>query len=123
MPVSTLILASIFIVGGLVHLFRPDIYRPVMPRWLPAHGALILISGVAELLGGAGLLVGRSRWYSCVGLILLLIAVFPANVEMLRVYRARGVSSWVEALLWLRLPLQAVLIWWVWSVAKRSRGL
>lgn len=121
-PVSTVILASIFIVGGLVHLFRPDIYRPVMPRWLPAHDALILISGVAELLGGAGLVVRRSRWYAGVGLILLLIAVFPANVEMLRVYRARDVSSGVEALLWLRLPFQAVLIWWVWNVATRRRG-
>jgi len=111
-----IILASIFIVGGVAHLARPELYQPFMPGWLPAHGALIFVSGVAEALGGVGLLAKRTRGAAAVGLILLLIAVFPGNVEVLRVYRARGVPWWGEALLWLRLPLQAVLIWWTWKV-------
>ena len=55
------------------------------------------------------------------GLVLLLVAVFPANVEMLRLARARGGPAWVEAVLWLRLPLQIVLIWLAWRLS-RPRG-
>jgi uncharacterized membrane protein len=48
----------------------------------------------------------------------VLIAVFPANVEMLQVYRSRGVSPAADLLLWLRLPLQGVLIWWAWRLSR-----
>ncbi len=115
MTAGLVILASIFIAGGVAHLARPELYQPFMPGWLPAHDALIFISGVAEALGGVGLLAKRTRGAAAIGLILLLIAVFPGNVEMLRAYRARGVP-WGEALLWLRLPLQALLIWWTWKI-------
>ena len=118
MTAGTVILSSIFIFGGVLHLVRPEIYRPVMPAWLPAHDAMILVSGIAEILGGVGLLVRRTRRGAAMGLILLLIAVFPANIEMLRIYQARGVAWWAEALLWIRLPLQAVLVWWTWRVGR-----
>lgn len=118
MTAGAVILSSIFILGGGLHLVRPEMYRPVMPGWLPGHDAMILISGVAEILGGVGLLVRRTRRAAAMGLILLLIAVFPANVEMLRVYQARGVPWWGETLLWIRLPLQAVLIWWTWRAGN-----
>ena len=101
-----------------MHLLKPAIYRPIMPSFLPAHDALIFISGLAEIAGGAGLLHYRTRRAACAGLILLLIAVFPANVEMLRVYRMHGTPWWSEWLLWLRLPLQALLIWWIWRVGR-----
>lgn len=115
---GVVITALLFIAGGVGHLLWPQLYRPMMPAWLPAHDALIAISGVAELAGGVGLLVRRARRAAAIGLILLLVAVFPANVEMLRIYQARGVPWWADALLWLRLPLQAVLIWWTWKVAR-----
>ncbi|MEO8520451.1 MAG: DoxX family protein [Acidobacteriota bacterium] len=111
-------MAAIFIAGGALHLLKPEIYRPVMPGWLPAHGLLILVSGVAEIAGGAGLLSPRTRRAAGVGLMLLLVAVFPANIEMLRVYRAQA-PWWGTLLLWLRLPLQAVLIWLTWRVARQ----
>ncbi len=82
-----------------------------MPKALPAHDVLILISGLAEIAGGVGVLIPRTRQAAGLGLILLLIAVFPANIEMLRLYRAQGVAGWHELLLWLRLPLQPVLVW------------
>lgn len=112
-------LALIFVVGGVTHLVNPGLYRPVMPSWLPAHDALILISGIAEIAGGVGLLIPRTRRAAGLELILLLVAVFPANIEMLRVYRAQGVPWWGEMLLWLRLPLQPLLIWWTWRVTAR----
>lgn len=118
---SAIVLALVFILAGVVHLLRPDIYRPIMPRWLPAHDLLIMVSGVGQLIGGVGLLVPRIRRHASVGLIVLLIAIFPANVEMLHVYHRRDVSLLVEAMLWLRLPLQAFLIWWAWSVGRSGR--
>lgn len=122
-PVIPLVaLAALFIGAGLLHLYNPALYRPVMPQWLPAHDLLILLSGVAQILGGAGLLVRYTRTAAGIGLILLLIAVFPANVEMLRSAHQMGAESWTLALLWLRLPLQPLLAWWVWRAAVRRRN-
>ncbi len=118
MSVPLWVLAAIFLVGGVMHLVNPALYRPVMPGWLPAPDALILVSGIAEIAGGAGLLVRRTRRAAGVGLILLLVAVFPANIEMLRAYRGQSLA-WTT-LLWLRLPLQGVLIWWTWRVSWRN---
>ena len=112
------LLAVGFIAAGLLHLVAPRLYRPIMPTYLPAHDLLIAISGVAEIAGGIGLLVPGLRRFAGWGLLLLLLAVFPANVEMLRLYRSRGVVWWGEALLWLRLPFQFVLAWWVLQAAK-----
>ena len=112
--ISRILLAGIFAGAGVLHIARPGLYRPIMPSVLPAHDALILVSGLAQLAGAIGLLIPRTRRAAAVGLVLLLLAVFPANVEMLRLYRARNVVWWAELLLWLRLPLQALLIWWAW---------
>lgn len=123
-PLTTLArlgLSAIFLLGGTLHLLKPGIYRPIMPAWLPAHDALILISGVAEIAGGIGMLVPRTRRAAGLGLILLLIAVCPANVTMLQRARTNGVPAWAEALLWLRLPGQGLLIWWAWRLAARPR--
>lgn len=122
MTVGSILLACVFITGGLLHLLRPDLYKPVMPSWLPAHDLLILISGVAEILGGVGLLIPRIRRVASLGLTMLLIAVVPANVEMLRVYQLRGAPWWAISLLWIRLPLQLALIWWVWKTGQRSQS-
>lgn len=116
-------LAAIFIAGGILHLVKPALYRPYMPQALPAHDALILISGLAEIAGGVGLLFPPTMRAAGIGLMLLLVAVFPANVQMLQVYRARGVPWWGEMLLWARLPLQAALIWWTFTLSRRADPL
>jgi len=115
---SRAICAVVFIVAGLAHFVVPQVYRPMMPPWLPAHDLLILLSGVAEVAGGVGLLLPRLRRAAAVGLIALLVAVFPANVQMLLNAQAEGAAALVQAGLWLRLPLQVVLIRWVWKVRR-----
>lgn len=107
-----------FVVAGTLHFLAPNYYRAIVPSYLPASGALVAVSGAAEIAGGLGLLVYCLRQAAGIGLILLLLAVFPANIEMLRLARARGVPGWAEAILWLRLPLQAVLIWWAWRLSR-----
>ena len=111
-------LAALFIVAGAVHLIAPAIYLPIMPPALPYKPALILISGVAEIAGGIGLLLPRLRRAAAWGLIALLVAVFPANVQMALNGFASGAAPWALALLLLRLPLQPILIWLVYRAAK-----
>ena len=113
-----LALALLFVAAGTLHFLRPAPYRGIMPTWLPAHAALVAISGAAAIAGGIGLLLQQTRRTAGIGLILLLVAVFPANIQMLLLYRARGVPWWGELLLWFRLPLQFLLIWGVWRVSQ-----
>lgn len=114
-------LAGIFIFAGVMHFVIPASYVGIMPPWLPRHRELVYLSGALEIAGGVGLLIGRTRRAAGIGLILLLIAVWPANLQMVLDARAAGRPAWHQALLWLRLPLQLVLIWWAWR-ASRAGG-
>lgn len=116
------VLALFFVVAGTLHFIIPASYRAIMPSYLPYPAALVALSGAAEIAGGVGLLVPRLRQAAGVGLIVLLLALLPANVEMLQLYRARGASGWEQLLLWLRLPFQGVLAWWVWRLSKYASG-
>ena len=120
--VSRWLLATLFMVAGIAHLARPDSYVAIMPPWLPSPLLLVIVSGVCEILGGAGLLVPRVRRAAGWGLLALLVAVFPANVQMLMNARAEQSGTLAQLVLWARLPLQVVLIWWVWWAAVRRRG-
>ena len=119
---SRLVCALFFMGTGALHFIAPGPYLAIMPSYLPWHAALVAISGAAEVAGGAGLLVPGSRRAAGIGLVALLIAVFPANVEMLVRERGQGAGAIAELLLWLRLPLQFALIWWVWRVSRTSVG-
>jgi len=110
--VTRLLLAALFLFAGTVHLRNPGLFMQVMPPAIPWPMGCILFSGVCELLGGLGLLIPvrpiqlLSGW----GLTLLLLAVFPANIYMaVDNVRVNGhlIPAW---LLWLRLPLQPLLI-------------
>ena len=107
-----------FIATGALHFLRPRVFEAIVPDYLPAHRELVYASGVAEIAGGAGVLL-RARpprpagWW----LIATLLAVFPANVEM--AVHAERFRQFPEPLLWARLPLQGVLIAWAWLTAAR----
>ena len=123
MPASLLITAIAFIVAGVLHFAIPRVYTSITPAYLPSPLMLVYVSGVFEVLGGAGLLLPATRTLAAIGLILLLLAVFPANIEMLRLAQARNASALFIAACWIRLPLQPLLIWWVWRVAHATRDL
>ena len=117
---SILVLAAGFVVAGALHLVKPAPYIRIVPPWLPAPALLVLVSGLAEIAGGVGLLLPRTRAAAGWGLIALLGAVFPANVQMLLDAVSHHASrGWIAALV-ARLPLQVVLIWWVWRAAVRQ---
>ncbi|MGV3558345.1 DoxX family protein [Larkinella arboricola] len=109
--VSLYSIAAVYIVSGFLHFFRPEPYLRIMPPYIPYHSLMVLLSGIAELVLGVGLLFPATRSLAAWGLILLLIAVFPANVYMATADKFASIPAWIR---WGRLPLQAVLIWWAW---------
>ncbi|TGE14901.1 DoxX family protein [Hymenobacter elongatus] len=114
--ISLYTLAVLFVAAGILHFLRPEPYLRLMPPYLPWHRALVFASGVAEVVLGLLLLPRRTRRWAAWGLIALLVAVFPANVYMAQTGGAgMGVAPWLA---WARLPLQAVLILWVWWHTK-----
>jgi uncharacterized membrane protein len=115
MQASKILLAVIMIAAGVIHFVNPQIYVSIMPKYLPWHLGLVYASGFLEILFGVGLLTGFSS-VAAWGLIALFVTVFPANLNMaLHPELAPQIPS---AFLWLRLPLQAVLIWWAWQFTK-----
>lgn len=120
--ISLFILAAFFVFAGVMHFVSPRFYLKIMPRWLPRHGELVFWSGVFEVLGGLGLVPERTRRPAGIGLILLLIAVWPANLQMLMDGIATGKSRSYIALLVLRMPLQIPLMVWVWWASRVTPG-
>lgn len=116
-------LCGVFFVGaGVLHFARPRMYEQIVPPGFGDPATVVAISGVAEIAGGLLLAspVGRrlSRW----SLVALLVAVFPANVYMALAPERTGGAALPVWLLWARLPLQPLLIWWVWRVTRRGGG-
>jgi uncharacterized membrane protein len=103
------VMAALAMIGvGVDHFIAPDFFVKIVPRVLPAPLVLVWVSGFFEALGGVGLLIPRTRRAAGIGLVLLYIAVFPANINMC-VHPELGGSIPLWAL-WLRLPFQLVFI-------------
>lgn len=114
--------ALLFVAAGLNHFRHPTFYRQIIPPGFPDPRLLVAVSGVSEVAGGLGLLVRPLRRAAGWGLIALLVAVFPANLYMaLHPERVPDlhVPQWA---LWLRLPLQPVMIAGVWFIALGRRN-
>ncbi len=116
MKILRWLLAVFLVVAGANHFRTPEIYLGMMPPWLPAPAVLNAIAGGAEILGGIGILVPRTRRLAGWGLVFLLMAVFPANVHVALEGKMPG-TSFSPLTLWLRLPVQVAFIAWVWWVA------
>jgi uncharacterized membrane protein len=120
--VALVMMAAFYVVAGLNHFRDPDFYLQIMPPWVPWHEAMVWLSGVAEVALGIALLVPRTRRWAAWGVVALLIAVFPANLHMaLNDVPINGehLPAWA---LWLRLPLQLVLIGWALVYTRGPRA-
>ena len=113
-------LTIFFVIAGVNHFVSPETYLKILPSFLPARLAAVYLSGLAEILGGVGLLFPQTRRFAGLGLILLLILVFPANIY--GALHGMRVSNWNVPgwLLWLRLPLQGLLIAWVYFASWKA---
>ena len=114
-------LAALFIASGTLHLVRPKLFTAAVPPALPAPGAIIATSGIAELLCAGALLSGR-RWAGPISAILL-VAIFPGNVNVALATSANpGASRLARVAAWVRLPLQIPLVWAALQAGKVSNG-
>lgn len=109
LPTSARVLAVGFVGSGLVHLVRPETFEPLMPSWVPRHREVIHASGVAELLCAAAMVHPRTRraggWASAA----LLVAVFPAHVQMAQDAHRSGDRRF-RAVAYGRMPLQVPMV-------------
>ncbi len=111
------IFGLLFVLAGVNHFRSPGMYLKIMPPYLPWHGALVMVSGVFEVLFGILLLVPRASRLAAWGLIALLIAIFPANIYL---YQHQEILPGPPLLHLLRLPLQGVLILWAWIYTRSA---
>lgn len=113
-------MAALYVAAGINHFVHPAMYLHIMPPWLPAHHLLVWVSGAAEILLGLLLLLPFSRRLAAWGIICLLVAVFPANVQMaLNFWRQNHPALWMALA---RLPLQGLLIWWAYQYTQPKKG-
>ncbi len=110
------VMAVLYVAAGINHFIHPAAYIKIIPPWLSFPQALVIVSGVIEILFGLLLLPGRTRPVAAWGIIALLVAVFPANIQaMLNYLHENNPRLWIAIL---RLPLQFVLIWWAYLFTK-----
>jgi uncharacterized membrane protein len=117
--ISLYFMAGAYACAGLNHFIHPEGYKNIMPPYLPAPDLLIAVSGALEIVGALLIIFPRTRRLGGWFLIALLLAVFPANIQMAVNYWQQG-----HPLLWialLRLPLQGLLIYWAWKLTRKRR--
>lgn len=112
---SQYVIAVLFVLAGIMHFIKPGMYVRIMPDYIPKHQLMVYISGVAEILGGLGLLISQTKSLAAWGIILLLVVFLTVHVDMpIEAYKNRGGTSFYFIATLIRLPLQFLLIWWVY---------
>jgi uncharacterized membrane protein len=112
-----------FLTAGITHFTTPGFFRQLVPPMLPAPGLLVALSGAAEIALGIGVMIPTTRRLAAWGLIALLVAVYPANVYQAAVNPTLvDPPAWMgqpsQAALYVRLPLQFVLMYWAWRYTR-----
>ena len=111
------LLATFLGAVGVLHFVKPEPFVAIMPKMFPAPLFLVYLSGFFEIAGAIGLLIPKTRRAASIGIMALLIAVFPANINMaINHIQLPGLPEQSVFMLWLRLafqPLYIYLAWWV----------
>jgi len=114
------IYALFYILAGFNHFISTAGYYAIMPEWLPAHKLLIYLSGVLEISFGTMLLFKRTRKHAAWLIILMLFAFLPAHIYMIQKAPFRLKTIEITPLIaWIRIPFQAIFIWWAWIYTKK----
>ena len=106
-------MAAIYVFAGFMHFIKPKMYMRIMPRYLPNHKLLVLLSGIAEIALGIALCIPVLKTSAVYGIIAMLVVFLLVHFYMLSGEKASaGIPKWI---LILRIPLQFVLMYWAWS--------
>ena len=114
-------LAFFFVLAGARHFITPEYYMKLMPSYLPAHLILIYTSGFFAILGGVGLMIPRLKSFSAWGLMVLLLAVLPANINMWTNNIELPNALTPNWYILLRILLQFILIGWLFILAENQK--
>ena len=112
--ISLVAMATIYCVAGIMHFVKPKVFISITPKWVPHPEKINIIVGTIEVILGIALLFSQTRTYAAIGIIALLIAVFPANVYHFQKALKKG-KFIIPTLI--RLPIQILLIFWAYHVA------
>ena len=104
-----------FISAGIDHFTNVDFYLSIMPPSFPLHLEAVYISGFFEVIGGIGLLIPKVRKIAALGLLALLISVYPANIYM--ALYPEAFPQYSLNLLYFRLFLQFIAFYWAYSLS------
>lgn len=115
------LLALFWIGAGINHFANPDFYIAIMPEYLPAHEALVTLSGATEIVAGLMVATPRLTSYGAWFCIAHLLVFFLVHVDMV-VHAADRYAEYSPVFLWLRLPLQVVFIYWAWVYTREPKG-
>lgn len=119
--ISLALMALFYVAAGIAHFVVPESYERMIPPIFPAKGAIVVLSGLAEIGLGLALCWARSRRAAAFGVIALLVLVFPANVYVaLHDIPLFGAEHGAGLGNWLRLPLQGLLIAWAWVYTRST---
>lgn len=113
------LLAIAFILAGINHFLNTAYYMRIMPPVLPWHLFLIYLSGIFEIALGILLLIPKFSRLAAWGIILLLLAVFPANIYM--AMNTELFTDFSPTAIYLRLPLQLILIAWAFWFTREEK--
>lgn len=117
-PALRVVLALAMVAIGVMHFVAPEPFIKIVPAWLPAARALVLVSGFFEIAGGVGLLIPRTRRLASLGLVALYLAVFPANINMAVNHIQLGDAPMPAWAPWVRLPFQLLFIAWAYWAGR-----
>ena len=116
-------MAFFYCVAGVNHFLHPQMYVTIIPPYLPWPPLLVYVTGLAEILGGVGvvipdgLVLARTRAAACWGIVVMLVLFLQVHIYMcLYPERFPGIPGWA---LWVRLPLQGLLIAWAWYYTRK----
>jgi uncharacterized membrane protein len=115
------LLAAFYFAAGVIHLIKPAPFLTITPDWVPAPEAVVLLTGVAEILGAIGLVQpfsARLRQAAGWGLALYALCVWPANINHLLMDMGRADGGLGLAYHVPRMFAQPVIIWLAWRVSR-----
>lgn len=106
-----------YVAAGINHFVNNRFYERIIPPWLPYHSAINYVSGLCEIILGILLIPQTTRSIAAWLIIILLIVIFPANIQMtINYWHSKHPQLWISIV---RLPLQAGLIWWAWLYTQK----
>ena len=117
------LLSGFYVFAGVNHFINPQFYYDLIPDYLPFHELINVVSGLAEIILGIGVIFQKTRKWSSYLLVTMLISFIPAHIYFIQigscVEGGMCVSEWIG---WVRLLIiHPLLIWWALSVTSTDK--